>query len=104
MYPNLCKAILQMMHLHRRVKQTACNAIWEGMPNEMGRRHSVSENEKAEIVQMLTAKVQTVDSAKRLKQDHRPINLNICCKYLYTKEEKGRCRQKKKTSRGNEKT
>ena len=37
----------------------------------MGRRRSVSENEKAEIVQMLAAKVQTVDIAKRLKRDHR---------------------------------
>ena len=39
----------------------------------MGRSRSVSENEKAEIVQMLAAKVQTVDIAKRLKRDHRTI-------------------------------
>ena len=39
----------------------------------MGRRRSVSKNEKAEIVQMLAAKVQTVDIAKRLKRDHRTI-------------------------------
>ena len=39
----------------------------------MGRRRSVSQNEKAEIVKMLAAKVQTVEIAKRLKRDHRPI-------------------------------
>ena len=39
----------------------------------MGRRRSVSENEKAEIVQMLAARVHTVDVAKRLKRDHRTI-------------------------------
>ena len=39
----------------------------------MGRRRTVSENEKAEIAQMLTAKVQTVDIAKRVKRDHRTI-------------------------------
>ena len=43
----------------------------------MGRRRSVSENEKAEIVQMLAAKVQTVDIAKRLKRDHRTIKKYI---------------------------
>ena len=39
----------------------------------MGRRRSVSQNEKAEIVKMLAAKVQTVEIAKRLKRDHRTI-------------------------------
>ena len=54
-------------------KQTVFNAIWEGILNEMGRRRSVSENEIAEIVQMLAAKVQTVNIAKRLKRGHRTI-------------------------------
>ena len=39
----------------------------------MGKRRSVSENEKAGIVQILAAKVQTVDIAKRLKRNHRTI-------------------------------
>ena len=39
----------------------------------MGRRRSVSQNEKAEIVKLLAAKVQTVEIAKRLKGDHRTI-------------------------------
>lgn len=39
----------------------------------MGRMRSISEHEKAEIVQMLAGNVQTVDIAKRLKRDHRTI-------------------------------
>ena len=39
----------------------------------MGRRRSVSQNEKTEIVKMLAAKVETVEIAKRLKRDHRTI-------------------------------
>ena len=43
----------------------------------MGKRRSVSENEKVEIGQMVTAKVQTVKITKRLKRDYRTI-LKIC--------------------------
>ena len=39
----------------------------------MSKRRSVGEHENREIVQMLAAKVQTVDIAKRLKRDHRTI-------------------------------
>ena len=64
---------MQMIQCAWACKQSVFNAIWEGILNEMGRRRSVSKNEKAEIVQMLAAKVQTVDIAKRLKRDHRTI-------------------------------
>jgi transposase len=39
----------------------------------MGKKRSISEDEKAKIVRMLAAKVQTADIAKRLKRDHRTI-------------------------------
>ena len=55
----------------------------------MGKRRSVSENEKAEIVEMLAAKVQTVDISKRLKLNETIEQLKNLLKVLIHKEKRG---------------
>ena len=61
----------------------------EGILNDMGKRRSVSENEKAEIVEMLAAKVQTVDISKRLKLNETIEQLKNLLKVLIHKEKRG---------------
>ena len=56
-----------------QVNEEVKKPFFEGILKKMGRSPSVSENEKAKIVKLLAAKVETVHIEKRLKRDHRAI-------------------------------